>query len=61
MSNQFFSLMLESSLIASLRAESLIKLFHTNILFLYLMKHQKIGCFLIFLVDIERNIWLEMG
>lgn len=61
MNNQFLFLMLESSLIASLRVESSIKLFHLNVLFLYLVKRQKIGCFLILLMDIEINIWLKMG
>lgn len=61
MNNQFLFLMLESSLIASLRVESSIKLFHLNVLFLYLVKRQKIGCFLILLMEIEINIWLKMG
>ena len=61
MNNQFLFVMLESSLIASLRVESSIKLLNFNVLFLYLVKHQKIGCFLILLMDIEINIWLKMG
>ena len=47
MKNKFFSFTLKSFLIASIYAESLIKLFYINVPFLYPMKHKKIGCFLI--------------
>ena len=61
MNDQFFSFTLKSILIASLSVKSLIHLFHTNVLFLYPMKHKKFGCFLTFWGEKERNTWLKMG
>ena len=45
MNSQFFSFTLKSILIFLLSAESLLNLFHSNVLFLYLMKHQKMDVF----------------